>query len=135
MSSEHETGAADPRATLVRREANAMLISAAIFGFFGFIYLGQPMGTLYAVIVRSLQGGAIGFLLAGLLGLAGIRAAIPIYLFVSIVTAVIFLVCGVLLLVVSGFTDINGFLLIVFGLWNGASTLRSLGVGPGAGSP
>jgi hypothetical protein len=121
--------------TDIRRDAVSMFFSAAIFGFFGFMWSGP--GTypvpLYELMIWSLRGGAIGYALAGVLALAGLPVARPVYAAVGGITALIFVVIGVWHFVVPGLPAFTGALFLFFGLFNGHGVYRMFRPAPPRG--
>ncbi len=110
-----------------------MLISAALFGYFGFssswIHTSSDGQFLpfVAIIEWSLKGGAIGFAIAGLLCFFAPLPAEFLYAAVGIITAIGFVIGGILDLADDRHgVLISPFLLFLFAGWNGFSSFNSL---------
>lgn len=109
-----------------------MLLSAALFGYFGFAYSWDPTGVdgqflPFVVIVEwSLKGGAIGFVIAAVLSFLAAWPAEILYAAVGIITAVGFVVGGTLDLLDDQHTVMSPFLLFFFAAWNGYGSIMSL---------
>lgn len=104
----------------------SMFVSAAIFAFFGFVYLrGTPLTLQYHLFVWTIRGAAIGFTISGLL--ASVLPAIgsSLYAAISALAAAAFLILGAWLLIASGGRDVNGYLLLFFAVWNGSGTVQA----------
>lgn len=129
MTYDDEDGLTEPTSPRLTPAADPgpMFFSAAIFGAFGFLMLSGSQSTLmFTVIVWSLRGGAIGFLIAGIMATMRLPFATMFYILVSLVTSVLFIVGGVWHMIVLGPMVINGILLVVFGVWNGMGSLGAL---------
>ncbi|MCH2162292.1 MAG: hypothetical protein MK085_10520 [Phycisphaerales bacterium] len=109
-----------------------MLISAALFGYFGFFTSWSTTGTdgqflpFVAIVEWSLKGGAIGFAVSGILAFFAVRPAEFIYAIVGIITAIGFVIGGVLDLADTQHTALSPFLLFLFAAWNGYGSFSSL---------
>ena len=109
-----------------------MLISAALFGYFGFAYSWDPTGVdgqflpFVVIIEWSLKGGAIGFVISAVLCFLAARPAEILYAAVGIITAIGFLIGGTLDLLDDQHMVMSPFLLFFFAAWNGYSSIMSL---------
>ena len=109
-----------------------MLISAALFGYFGFAYNWDSTGTdgqflpFVVIIEWSLKGGAIGFALAAILSFIASRPAEFLYAAVGIITAIGFVIGGSLDLADNQHTVMQPIILFIFAAWNGYSSVMSL---------
>lgn len=104
-----------------------MFISAAIFGFFGFMYFsGQQTMLLFQLVLWSVRGGAIGFALAGVLTLLRVPGAVAFYMLVSVATVIMFAITGVWHFLDPTVGNLNGVLLLLFAGWNGHGIWREL---------
>lgn len=108
----------------IQRDAIAMFFSAAIFGFFGFLFQqgGYPR-ELFLLMIWSLRGGALGYATAGALALAGLPASRLLYAAVGGITAILFILIGIWHFVV-GLPALTGGLFLFFGLFNGQGVYR-----------
>jgi hypothetical protein len=103
-----------------------MLLSAAIFGYFGF-FVGLTATTtsgefvlFYAILLWTLRAGAIIFALAGILSLFAPLAGNIVYLLGSAVTAIGLLAVGVMdVLDNQRAAAIPPVLAFIFAAWNG----------------
>ncbi|MCI0677077.1 MAG: hypothetical protein L0Y42_15045 [Phycisphaerales bacterium] len=103
-----------------------MLLSAAIFGFFGFttswIYYSGTTGQFLffvALLDWTLKGAAIGFLICGLITFFAPVAGNALYCIVSMLSAVSFLIVAILDIADTQHIAIHPLLLIIFAGWNG----------------
>ncbi|MFG0330459.1 MAG: hypothetical protein ACF8PN_11235 [Phycisphaerales bacterium] len=118
--------------TQANRNADAisMFISAAIFGFFGFFYFTSSQTLLlFQIVLWTLRGGAAGFALAGVLTLVAPAIGRVLFFLVSAVTVALFAVTGIWHFVDPAVSNLNGVLLLLFAVWNGASLARSIRAG------
>ena len=120
-----------------RSDIMFMLISAAIFAYFGYGFswahkytTTQPPQLLPMVVLLewTLRGGAIAFGASAVLVLAKSGAADLLYTITGLITAVIFVIVAI-----WEWTNPQGYysgvpaiLLIIFALWNGFGSLSSL---------
>ncbi len=108
-------------------DAFSMILSAAIFGFFGFIHLSpQQINTPMTAVVWTLRIGAAAFALCALLALLGRRESEALYQIAGGLTVIAFLVLGLWLLLGPGLGWQTGVLLLIFALWNASELGRSL---------
>lgn len=112
-----------------------MFLSAAIFGYFGFwttwLHTGVDGQTLAFVVIEewTLKACAVGFAASGLLSFALPRPAEFLYAGLGLLSAVAFVIAGVLELLDEKHSAMGPFMLFIFAAWNGfgsISALRSL---------
>lgn len=110
-----------------------MLISAAIFGYFGFtssfIYHSASTGQLLIYVPLldwTLKATAIAFLVSGLLTFKLPLLGNTIYATVGLLSAVMFLVVAMLDFADKQHTVMSPLLLLVFAAWNGYGSWLSL---------
>ena len=109
-----------------------MFVSAAIFGYFGYwttwLHTGVDGQTLAFVLIEewTLKICAVGFALAGVIALGKPRAGELIYAIIGLLSAVAFLIAGVLELLDEKHAAIGPFMLFVFAAWNGFGSISSL---------
>lgn len=106
-----------------------MLLSAAIFGYFGFGYswvhkmtLDDPPKLLImvAVLEWTLKTSAIGFVLAGLLTLKRPVEGNILYSAIGVIGALLFVAVAIWdVTTAQYFSGISPFLLLIFAAWNG----------------
>ena len=110
-----------------------MLLSAAIFGYFGFMLafpeLDRETGSLIPLVITlkwTLRAAAIGFLLAAVITMANTSAGNLLYALVGIVSAAMFVGIAVWDLGSAWHSGVHPFLLFVFAAWNGYSSFAGL---------
>ncbi len=110
-----------------------MLLSAAIFGYFGFMLafpeLDTKTGSLIRLVITlkwTLRAAAIGFLLAAVITMANTFAGNLLYALVGIVSAAMFVGIAVWDLGSPWHSGVHPFLLFVFAAWNGYSSFAGL---------
>ncbi len=110
-----------------------MLLSAAIFGFFGFMLpfpeLDTKTGSLIPLVITlkwTLRAAAIGFLLSAVITMANTFAGNLLYALVGIVSAAMFVGIAVWDLGSPWHSGVHPFLLFVFAAWNGYSSFAGL---------
>ncbi len=110
-----------------------MLLSAAIFGYFGFMLafpeLDTKTGSLIPLVITlkwTLRAAAIGFLLAAVITMANTFAGNLLYALVGIVSAAMFVGIAVWDLGSPWHSGVPPFLLFVFAAWNGYSSFAGL---------
>ncbi|MHC4415317.1 MAG: hypothetical protein ACYS0G_08540 [Planctomycetota bacterium] len=110
-----------------------MLLSAAIFGYFGFATAWNQYSALtgefllfVALLEWTLKGSALAFAVSGLLAFA--RPALGSFIFgiVGLVGAVLFLVIAGMDYVDKQHTALHPLLLVVFAAWNGYGSVAGL---------
>lgn len=110
-----------------------MLLSAAIFGYFGFSTGFNPRGTsgqllVYVPILEwTLKGSAVLFLLSAGLAWVAPRPGHLLYAVVGLVGAVLLLLVAALDFLDPVHTVFSPVLLVIFALWNGFGSLSGLG--------
>ena len=109
-----------------------MLLSAAIFGYFGFMTVfpeldadGDPI-PLVVTLKWTLRMSAIAFLATGLLVLAKPLPANLLFGGLGLVSAVMLAIIGVWDLASPFASGIPPVLLFIFAVWNGLSSLSGL---------
>ena len=108
-------------------DATSMFISAALFGYFGFLrFSATPTTMLYQLLVWSLRGAAVGFAIAGVLCVLRVPLGLLVYFLVSAATVVLFVITGVWSLLDPSASNFNGVLLLVFAAWNGSDVYRTV---------
>ena len=109
-----------------------MFISAALFGYFGFVHSWDTAGLdgqflLFVAIEEwTLKACAVGFGLAGVLTFIAPRPAEFFYAIVGLLSAAGFVVAAVLDLSDPHHTAMQPFLLFLFAAWNGFGSLTSI---------
>ncbi len=111
-----------------------MLLSAAIFGFFGFMMIFPEIdsmtGKLIPMVVAlkwTLRAAAVAFLLSAGLSMANPRAGNILYSGVSLISAGLFAVVAVWDIMTPQYmSGVHWFLLLVFAAWNGYAALSGL---------
>ncbi|MEE9129033.1 MAG: hypothetical protein V3T84_03375 [Phycisphaerales bacterium] len=111
-----------------------MFLSAAIFGFFGFMMvfpeIASTTGKLIPMVVTlkwTLRAAAVAFLLSAVLSMANPRAGEILYAGVSLISAGLFAVVAVWDLMTPQYVSgVHWFLLLVFAAWNGFGSYSSL---------
>ena len=110
-----------------------MLLSAAIFGYFGFMLafpeLDAKTGSLIPLVITlkwTLRAGAIGFLSAAVITMVNTSAGNLLYALVGIVSAAMFVGIAVWDLGSAWHSGVHPFLLFVFAAWNGYSSFTGL---------
>jgi hypothetical protein len=109
-----------------------MLLSAALFGYFGFATTWLTMGNngqfllFVAILEWTLKISAVGFLIAAII--TGIRpvAGNVLYAVISLLGAVAFLVVLVMDVMDKQHMVLHPVLLAIFAGWNGYGALTSL---------
>ena len=110
-----------------------MLLSAAIFGYFGFMLAfpeidpttGQKI-PLVVTLKWTVRGAAILFLLSALLAMVNGPVGSALYAIGGVITAVLFLAIAGWDLASPFRAGIHPFLLVVFAIWNGMGSLSAL---------
>ena len=108
-----------------------MLLSAAIFGYFGFwttwLHTGVDGQTLAFVVILewTLKACAVGFAACGILAFAMPRPAEFLFAGLGLLSAAAFIVVGILDLLDTDHTA-GMFLLFIFAAWNGFGSISSL---------
>ncbi len=111
-----------------------MFLSAAIFGFFGFMMafpeIDSTTGNLIPLVVTlkwTLRAAAVAFLLSAVLSIANPRAGEILYAGVSLISAGLFVVVAVWDIMTPQYVSgVHWFLLLVFAAWNGFGSYSSL---------
>lgn len=111
-----------------------MFLSAAIFGFFGFMMafpeIDSISGNLIPMVVTlkwTLRAAAGAFLLSAVLSMANPRAGDILYAGVSLISAGLFAVVAVWDIMTPKYVSgVHWFLLLVFAAWNGFGSYSSL---------
>ena len=109
-----------------------MFLSAAIFGYFGYWLAWDHTGvdgqTLAFVLIEvwTLRLCAAGFALSGLLTYFQPRQGEYLYAAIGILSAVAFVIAGVLELLDEQHAAIGPFMLFIFAAWNGFGSITSL---------
>ena len=111
-----------------------MFLSAAIFGFFGFMMafpeIASTTGKLIPMVVTlkwTLRAAAVAFLLSAVLSMANPRAGDILYAGVSLISAGLFAVVAVWDIMTPQYVSgVHWFLLLVFAAWNGFGSYSSL---------
>jgi hypothetical protein len=105
-----------------------MLLSAAIFGFFGFYWFvsspGQPV--LFTLFEWTVKGSAIAFGLAGLLTFARPLPGNVLFGAAGLVGAVLFVLVAVMDLLDRRYTVLHPVFILLFAAWNGYSSYMGL---------
>ena len=108
-----------------------MFLSAIIFGYFGFWFTWDHTGvdgqTLAFVIIEewTLKACAVGFAASGLLALAMPRPAEFLYAGLGLLSAVAFVIAGILELLDDQHAAIGPFMLFIFAAWNGFGSIAA----------
>ena len=111
-----------------------MFLSAAIFGFFGFMMafpeIASTTGKLIPMVVTlkwTLRMAAVAFLLSAVLSMANPRAGDIVYAGVSLIAAGMFVVVAVWDIMTPQYVSgVHWFLLLVFAAWNGYGSFSGL---------
>ncbi len=114
-----------------------MLFSAALFGYFGFMMswahqyttTNPPQLLVMVVILEwAFRGGAIAFLVSGIVAMVRLNIANLVYSVAGLVTAVMFLAVAI-----WDWTNPQGYysgvpaiLLLIFAAWNGYGSITGL---------
>ncbi len=121
-----------------------MLVSAALFGYFGFATSWNHHGItgqfllFVALLDWTLKLSAIGFLVAAVLTLMAPMLANLIYGLVGLAGAILFIVIAVMGYLDKQHTAMHPLLLVIFAAWNGYASfagLREVLVRPGPKDP
>lgn len=110
-----------------------MLLSAAIFGYFGFFNAtfnttgvnGQYLAYV-AILEWTLKISAVGFAIAGVLAFFAPMPANLLYSVISLLSAVAFIVVAVMDLMDPNHTVMNPVILLLFAAWNGYGAISGL---------
>ncbi len=110
-----------------------MLLSAAIFGFFGFMTpfpeLDANTGELIPLVLTlkwTLRITAVALLAAGLVAMAQPLVGDIVYSVTGLVSAIMLVVVGVWDLLVEYHSGVHWFLLFAFAAWNGWGSYSGL---------
>jgi len=111
-----------------------MLISAAIFGFFGFttgfpeLTTDNPPQIIPMVVVLkwTLRGTAIAFLISAIIAMKQQFIANVLYSVIGLISAVVFVVVAVWDMTSVYMSGVHWFLLLVFAAWNGYGSWTAL---------
>lgn len=114
--------------------AGMMLLSAAIFGFFGFFYIswtppGNVQRVFFSVLLEwTLKATAIGFALSAALTFVRPYVGRALYGIIGVLSAVAFVVVALLDLIDTKNTIMpyGWVVLILFALWNGFGAVNGL---------
>lgn len=124
----------DERSGLILSGPGTMLLSAAIFGYFGFMMgfpeldaNGDPI-PLVVTLKWTLRGSAIAFLVSGVLAMAQPLAANLLFSALGLLSAVMLAVVGVWDLNSSFYSGLHPVLLFIFAAWNGFGSWSGLQV-------
>ena len=117
-----------------RSEIFFMIISAVIFGYFGFATAwpqytaAQPPQLIPMVVVLkwTLRAGAAAFALSALLAVLGSILGAMLYSIAGLITAGLFLVVAVWDVTSPFNSGIHWILLVIFALWNGFGSWNGL---------
>ena len=126
-----------PARNETRSDIFFMLISAAVFAYFGYGFswahkytTDQPPKLLPMVVLLewTLRGGAIAFAASAVLVMAKSAAGDLLYAIAGIVSAAIFVIVAIWEWTNSHnyYSGVPAILLIIFALWNGFGSVSSL---------
>jgi hypothetical protein len=118
----------DDTARDTRPQVFFMLVSAAIFGYFGWMTVwAQQLLPMTAILKWSLRIGSIAFAVAAGLAFAGGMLGPLLYAVAGVVTSILFVVVAVMDWAnATHSTGIPPFLLLLFAAWNGYGSVAAI---------